>query len=128
MSREEVVTNGVAAIQAAEVEAISNELGKAFDSGLAEAPVGEGGISQEQVDAMIKTAVDKAIADDELLDIQALADAKAASDLMLADLQTKFDELAVEEELEKNTVKRIQDSLDEVQASFDAIKALLFPA
>lgn len=81
MAKEDVVAAGLKAIQDAEVEAITGQLGVAFDAGVAEgSPVT--GFTQADIDAAVK--------------------AKADED------QVKFDELMVKEQAEEALVEKIK--------------------
>jgi len=118
--KQDVIDAGVAAVQEAEKAALAEQLGVAYDAGMADAPKPEGGgLSQADVDAAV--AAQKAIDDKAMADAQALADGK------MADLQKALEDMTAKEQLEEAAVADVQAKVEQVQAAFDAIKAILLP-
>lgn len=125
--RDDAIAKGIAAMAQAENDA----LGGAFDDGVANG-TSDDGISQQTVDDAVAAALaqakidsDAAVAAAQAVDAQALADAKTASDAAMADLQSKFDALKGEEDLDKKMVSDMQNSLVANKAAFDQIFALI---
>ncbi|MGZ6468426.1 MAG: hypothetical protein ACXWQJ_14095 [Bdellovibrionota bacterium] len=114
MTKEEIVQAGVAAIQSAQVQAISDQLGIAVDSAIASVPPSAGGFSQADIDTAVAAA--KAV------DAEAMASAKSASDAALADMQSKLDALKGQEE---SAIAELQESMAKAQAAIAAVMALL---
>lgn len=112
MTRDESIAQGMSSIQQGQMDA----LGVSFDNGAAS---GSGGFSQSDID--------KAVAQAQALDAQALTDAqtKAASDL--AAVQASLDAMTEKEGIEEKAVANVNNSVEQLQASLDAIKALLAP-
>lgn len=113
--KEDVVAAGVKAVQDAEVQALSDQLGIAYDAGKADG----GGLSQADVDA--------AVAAQQAADAQVLADAQAKADADLAAAKQALADMTAKEQLEEAAVADVKAKIDAVQASFDAIKALFSP-
>ena len=133
MPKEEIVANGVSAIQIAEVEALSAQLGIAYDAGKADqaAPV----LDQSAVDAAVAVALaqakvesDAALAAVLVLDAQALAEAQAKAVADVAAVQELLAVMTAKELGEELVVSNLQNSVLAVQASLDAIKSLILPA
>lgn len=115
--RQDVIDKGVAAVQAAEQQALSDQLGIAYDAG---------GVDQKASDGTLTQAdLDKAVADAQAVDAQAAASAKAASDAALADLQTQMAALAAKEGQEAGVIAGLQSSVAAVEAALQAVTALL---
>jgi tRNA A37 threonylcarbamoyltransferase TsaD len=98
MSKEQIVSDVVAEIQAGVVQLYTEKVGEAIDKAMAEVPVGGGDpskiYSQEELDAAV----------------QAKADADAAADVQL---KADFDALVAKEQIEADKIEKM--------------KALLFP-
>lgn len=120
--RDDVVAAGVAAVQAGQVAVLSDELGKAFDSGEA---IGTGpGFTQADIDAAVLAAVDPLnaqIAQDKL-DLDA---AHADADQKLAGLQALLDAAIAQDNIDKAVVVNFQSALSALQASLDAFKSAI---
>ena len=93
--RADVISQGVAAIQASETQALSDQLGAAYDAGLASAPP-SGGLSQADVDA-------------------AIAAQKLADDSALSDIKAQLAALAAKEGVEASVIAAIQAILNPPQ-------------
>lgn len=117
MARQDVIDLGVAAVQAAEVDALKEQLGVAFDAGVAAQVAGGSGLSQADVDAAVAAA--------QAVDAQALADAVAVKDAALEDLKSQLLALAAKEGQEAGVISGLQDSVKGVQDALAAIVALL---
>lgn len=117
MAKQDVISAGVIAIQAAEAQALSDQLGLAYDAGAVDQKASDGTLTQADLDAAVSAA--KAV------DAQAMSDAKAASDAALADLQAKLDALSQKEGQEAGVIAGLQSSVAAVQASLAAVVALL---
>ncbi len=121
MAKTDVIAAAVAAIQSGEAQVLNDQLGSVFDSGLASAPVGSGGgFTQADIDAAVAAA--------QGVDAAALAAAQADFTAKMATLQTSLDAMTAKEQMEETAVAGLQTAIASVQASFDAIKAILLPA
>lgn len=141
MSKQDVVASQKIAIALGQEAVLEAGLGACYDQGLADAPVGVGGISQEQADAMVASAVAVALVESnaKLAELQSLFDADEVADAaelqsakeqlqgQIAALQVSLDEMTAKEALEAQAVANVQASIEQVQSAFDAIKALLLP-
>ncbi len=74
-----------------------------------------------------KSANDQALLDQKTADDQALADLHTQSDSQLAAVNQALVDMTAKEQLEELAVADVKAKIDAVQASFDAIKAILFP-
>ena len=117
MTRDEAIAEGKASLDQAQGDA----LGTAFDRG--QASEGGGGITQEQVDQQIADAVAKQKSDDDAVLAQAHSDADAA----LAQAKSDLDAMTQKEQLEEGAVKALNDSIGNLQAALDSIKAIAQP-
>lgn len=117
MAKQDVIAAGVAAIQTAEAQAISDQLGIAYDAGCTDQKASDGTFKQSDIDAAVAAA--------QAVDAQAAADAKAASDGALASLQANMAALSAKEGQEAGVIAGLQSSVQAVQASLAAIVALL---
>lgn len=122
MAKEDVVAAGVLAVQAAEEQALKDQLGIAYDAGALDQKAADGTLSQADLDA----AVAQAVAAVQSVDAQALAEAQANAQGDLSLVQSALDAMTAKEQLEEKVVSDLNDAIQAVQASFDAIKAL-FP-
>lgn len=113
MTRDESISQGMDAIKQGQMDA----LGVSFDNGSAS---GAGGFSQADID--------KAVAQAQALDAQALKDAQDKATADLAAVQSALDAMTAKEGIEEKAVAKVNDSVEQLQASLDAIKALLSPA
>lgn len=125
MAREDVVQVALDAIQLGQKQVLVDQLNSVFDQGEA---IGTGpGFTQADIDAAVLAAVtplnDK-IAQD-VLDLQA---AQLDADTKLQAVQLALTEMTAKEQLEESAVLALQNSVVAVQASLDAIKALVLPA
>lgn len=150
MGKLDVVAAQKAAVLSGQDAALEGGLGACYDQGsadgVASVPASEGGFSQEQLNAAVASALAAAQAGSD----QALADQKAASDAafaadeaedekalvaLQASMQEKLDALNAElvamtakEQIQELAVAAVKASILEVQAAFDAIKAILLPS
>ncbi len=116
--KQDVVDAGVAAVQAAEVAALKEQLGLAYDSGVSDAQ--GGGLSQADVDAAVQAVKDA--------DAAILEAAKADFQAQLSAVQQALSDMTAKEQLEEAAVADVKAKIDSVQEAFDKIKAFLFPA
>lgn len=114
VAKEDVVQAGFAAIQAADEQVLKEELGKAYDAGLAEAPA-VGGFQQADIDAAVQAAKDA--------DAQTLAGVQAQFDAM----KVEHEALIAKEGQEASVIAGLQASLEKIKAA-EALLAGLFPA
>lgn len=134
MAKEDVVAAGVVAVQAADAQALVDQLGIAYDAGALDQKASDGTLSQGDVDAAVSAALasakvesDAVLAADQAVDAEALAAAHAEADAKLAEVQTALDALTAKEQLEEAAVADVGAKILSVQAAFDAIKAILVP-
>lgn len=130
MAKADVVAAQLQAVQSAEAQAVSDGLSACYDQGVADqlaAGGGSGQFSQSDIDAAVKAAVDPLNAEI-ASDAQALSDAQAKASSDLAAVQASLDAMTQKEQLEEQAVADVAAKIAQVQASFDAIKALLAPA
>jgi len=124
MSKEQVVSDGVAAIQ----QAIVDRLGAAYDSGLAEAPVGGGDpskiFSQEEFDAKLA----ESLAADALIDAEEIAAARAELQLQIDGVNASLVEMTAKYETEHGALQGFKDKVEGLQGALDVLKGLLLPA
>lgn len=126
MAKSDVVAAQLQAILSAETQAISDGLSACYDQGAIDQKASDGTLTQADLDAAIKAATDP-------LNAQIAADAKALSDAQakaasdLADVQKSLVEMTAKEKLEEQAVSALQSSIGQVQASLDAIKAIVLP-
>lgn len=120
MAKTDVVAAALAAIQAGETQVLSDTLSSVYDQALAAAGSAPGSFTQSDIDAAVAAA--------QAVDAKALSDAQAQGASALAALQASLDQMTQKEQLEEKAVADVSAKIDQVQASFDAIKALLSPA
>ena len=118
MSKEQIVADGVAGIQAGQVQVLSDQLGLVYDAAALEQKASDGTLSQADVDAAVAAA--------QAVDAQALAAAQAASDAALAELQGQLTALSLKEGQEASVIAGLQASKDALAAAL-ATLAGLFP-
>jgi hypothetical protein len=129
MAKQDVVSAQLAAIQSAEVQAITDGLGACYDQGAVDQKASDGTLTQDDLDAAVKAATDplnsqiSALQTKDAADVQALADAqaKAASDLAAA--QQALSDMTAKEQVEEGLVSGLQSAISSLQGSLDAIKA-----
>ncbi len=134
MAKEDVVAAGVAAVQAADAQALSDQLGIAYDAGALDQKASDGTLSQGDLDAAVSAALatakvesDAVLAAAQAVDAQALADAQAQGAVALDAVQAALDAMTAKEQLEEEAVADVAAKILSVQAAFDAIKAILVP-
>lgn len=118
MSKVDIVSAGVAAIQVGQTQVLTDQLGVVYDAAALEQKASDGTLSQADLDAAVAAA--------QAVDAQALADAKAASDAALAGLQSQLSVLATKEGQEASVIAGLQASKDALAAAL-ATLAGLFP-
>jgi hypothetical protein len=133
MSKEQIVADAISAIQAGQLQVMSDQLGQVYDKAQSEAQPSQPGPSDEEIQKRIDDAVaakqvedDQKLAEQKALDDQALADAKSAADAAMADLQKKFDDLAGKEMGEKSLIDGLQGSIDALKDVLAKLQAI-FP-
>ncbi len=107
--KQDVVDAGVAAVQAAEVAALKEQLGLAYDSGVSDAQ--GGGLSQADVDAAVQAVKDA--------DAAILEAAKADFQAQLSAVQQALSDMTAKEQLEEAAVADVKAKIDSVQEAFD---------
>lgn len=117
MARADVQAAGVVAIQAADAQAISDQLGVAYDAGAADQKGSDGTFKQSDIDAAVAAA--------QAVDQAAAVAAKSASDAALAALQSQMTALASKEGIESGVIAGLQSSVAAVQSALAAVVALL---
>lgn len=122
MAKVDVVAAQKAAYLAAQDAVIETALEATYDAAVADQPVstGTGGFTQADIDAAVLAA--------QGVDAQALADAQAKALADIGAVQQALTDMTAKEQMEESAVAAVQQSVLAVQASFDAIKALLLPA
>ena len=117
MAKQDVVSAGVAAIQAADAQALTDQLGIAYDAGATDQKASDGSFTQADID--------KAVASAQAVDATAMAAAKAASDSAIADLQTQLSALSTKEGQEAGVIASLQSSVKNIQDALAALMALV---
>lgn len=117
--KQDTVSAQKAIILQAQAQALEAGLGACYDQGLADAPPAGVGFTQADIDAAVAAA--------QAVDAQALAAAQAQAQSDIAAVQSALDAMTSKEQLEEGAVADVKASILQVQASFDAIKALLVP-
>lgn len=112
MTKDESVSAGLAAIQAAQNDA----LGKCYDDGAASVQVG-GGLSQADIDA--------AVAQAKAQDAEMLSAAMGEAQVTIDGLNAHIVEVEAKEASESAIVLGLKAKAEEFQAALDKIKALL---
>lgn len=132
MGKQDVVSKFVSDFQSAQAQLLQDQGSAMYDAVAADiAASAPGGLTEPDVDAAVKAAVDPLqaqIADlsakdqndlNNLNDAQ--AQAKAAQD-QLASVQKQLDDITAKEQTEEGLVKSLNDSISSLQGSLDAIK------
>lgn len=150
MAKDDVVSSFVDAVEAGQKQVLVDQGGTVYDNGfndgVASVPVGsDGGFSQADLDAAkAQGAADQKVIDDQALsdqkaaddaalqaksdaDAQALADAQKAGSDAIAAVQKSLEDMTAKEQLEEQAVADVATKIEQVQAAFDAIKALFLP-
>lgn len=117
MSKAQIVADAISAISAGQAQVLNDAIGAAVDAAGVEQKASDGTLTQADLD--------KAVADATAADAQALADAHAKADADLAALQVKLDAIITTEQSEKQVIVGLQNSVGQVQAALDAIKAII---
>jgi hypothetical protein len=134
MSKSEFVAAQKAAIIAGQDAAIQSGLDSVWDQAALEQKASDGTLGQPDLDAAVKAATDPLNAQIATLQSQISADAetlKAAQDKAASDLEAvnkALTDMTAKEQLEEQAVADVVAKINQVQASFDAIKSLLAPA
>lgn len=118
MAKTDVVSAGIAAIQSAETQALSDQLGIAYDAGATDQKASDGTFTQADIDAAVTAA--------QAVDAQALAAAQATSDAAQAAIQAQLTALSTKEAPEAAAIAGLQASVAAAQVALAAIVAL-FP-
>lgn len=134
MGKAEAVLAQKAALMQAQDAAIDAALGATWDQSAVEQKASDGTLSQADLDAAVKAAVDplmQQISDlqvKDAADVQAIADAKAAGDAALSDLQKKFDDLAAKEGMEASAIAGLQSAKSALESVLATLAGLQQPA
>lgn len=117
MSRDQIISDAVSAIQSGQLQVLQDAVGKAVDQSAVEQKASDGTLTQADLDAAVKSATDALNAQVASLQAQDAVDAKAASDAQaaLADLQSKFNDLSQKEGLEEQQVAALQAKIDQIK-------------
>lgn len=121
MARADVITAGVAAIQTAEIQALSDQLGLAYDSGISDQKAVDGSTG-----TFTQNDIDNAVAAAQAVDAVTLATAQKQSAAALATLQASLDAETAKETSDTALIASLQSSVASVQSSIAALAAL-FP-
>lgn len=146
MAKSDVVSAGVAAIQSAESQALSDQLGIAYDAGVSD----QKGIDGSAPGQFTQNDIDNAVAAAKAVDAQALTDSQAAdaaalagalandsttaaqalsdSNAALAKLQASLDAMTAKDAADVSAMASFQTSIAAAQANLSAIEALFNPA
>lgn len=136
MSKDQIVSDAVAALQAAEVSVLGGVYDSSFAEGAASVPPADAD-EQVKIDAAVavQKAADQSIIDGlngQLSDLQAkdAADLQAASDAQaaLALLQGQFNDLSAKEGIESGVIANLQGSLSQLQNAVSILSGLPLPA
>lgn len=127
MAKQDVIDSGVANVQAAEVQALKDALSAAYDQGATDQKASDGTLTQADVDAAVKAAVDPLNAQI-ASDAAALADSQAKAVSAVADVQSKLDAMTSKEQGEEAIVANLQSSAAALQAALDSLKSLILTA
>lgn len=133
MSKEQIVMDGVSAIQSGVAQVYGDELGKAYDGGFGEGvasvpPCEPGGdpskiYSQEEYDA--KLAAD--LAADALIDDEQIAAARAEVQVQVDLVTAALAEMTAKKEIAEGAVQGFKDKIDGLQSALDLLKSLITP-
>lgn len=132
MSKDQIVSDAVAALQAGEVTVLGGVYDSSFAEGVASVPPPDAG-EQAKIDAAVAAAVaplNQQISDlgaKDASDLQAAADAKVASDAAIASLQQQLSDLASAKGIEDGVIAGLQSSISSIQGALASLQAL-FPA
>ena len=121
MAKEDVVLAQKAIVLAAQEQALVDGLGACYDQGLIDHGISQGTLTQEDLD----NAVSKAIADQKAADDVLLTEAQDKAKADMDDLQKKFNDLSAKEQVEAGVIGSLQDSLSKAQESIKAVFDLL---
>jgi hypothetical protein len=113
----ETVQAGVAQVQQAQTQALSDALGAAYDAGATDQKGLDGSFTQMDID--------RAVADAQGVDAAAFQAAQDKSTKALADIQAKVDALAAKEGQEASVIAGFQKSVTGLQAALAALSALI---
>jgi len=108
------------------VEAAKVEADAALSNALSNAKVVS---DQALVDLQVKCDVDKseALVAQKAIDDALLADEHAKGEAALVEVKIALEEMTVKAQVSEQAVQGFKENVDKLQASLDAIKALLFP-
>ena len=133
MAKADVISAAIAAVQAAELAALTEQMGKVWDESALEQHTADGTLTPADID----TAVKKALADQKVIDDKALSDSQAADAASLTEavkvVQDKMDaltkthaELVAKESTEAGVIDGLKGSVVSLQTVLDTLKGL-FP-
>lgn len=142
MSKEQIIADGLAAVNAGLQQVIADQLGSAIDKALAEAPVGGDPskiFSQEELDQKIADALvlakqdlDKQLADalaaDEIIDQEKLEEAHQAAQTEIDAVKAALADVTAKLSVEHEAVQGFKDKVGGLQAALDILKGLISPA
>lgn len=134
MSRDQIISDALAAISAGQAQVLSDAVSAAVDQSAIEQKASDGTLSQADVDAAVAAAVaplNQQISDlqvKDAADVQAAVDAKAAGDAAVAALQVQFDDLKSAKDVEDGVIAGLNASIVSIQGALDALHALFPPS
>lgn len=133
MSKEQIVSDAMAALTLAEQGVFGDVYDKSFAEGVASVPPADAG-EQAKIDAAVASAIaplNQQIVDltakDEA-DVKALSDAQADFDSKSAAFQQTIADLQGKVSIDEAAISDIKAKADEFQAALDKIKSLLNPS
>lgn len=126
MSKIDIVAQIKAQIIQGQDQALEAGLEALYDQAAAEQKASDGTLTQADIDAAVKAAVDPLNAQIAELQAQDAADIKAGQDAVAA-LQVKFDELAQKEGIEASVIAGLQQSLGVLQDIVSKLAGLTPP-
>ncbi len=124
MSKVDLVAAGLAAVQAGEVQVLSDQLGLMYDAAAQEQKASDGTLTQADLDAAVKAATDPLNAKI-AQDATDLAAAQADAATKLAAVQASLDAMTAQDLTDKAVVTNFQGAIAALQAALDALKAAL---
>ena len=118
MAKVDTVNAQIAAVQAGQLQALTDGLGVCYDQGALDQKASDGTLTQADLD--------KAVADAKAADAVILAQAQADGQAALAVVQQQLTDMTSKEKVEEGVISGLQTAVTQAQAALAAIAAL-FP-
>ena len=124
MAKADVISAAITAYQAAEIAALTEQMGKVWDESALEQHTADGTLTSADMDLAVKKAVDAAKAGD----AKAMTDAVAAVQSQLDALTKTHADLVAKESAEAHVIDGLKGSIVSLQSVLTTLNGLVAPA